>query len=94
MPSTTHRQTQSTQVTTYQPPIADSIVGNITRYTNICEEQSAFFRQHTTEFMHEYSLYLQSADVAQPGQNWKPAPCDRDAYVAEMELPNGASNYG
>ena len=84
MPQTRSQQ-RAAQLAIYKGPTVDGIANNISRYVNICEEQSAYFRQHTAEFTREYTLYLQSAAVAQPGQNWKPALGDRDAYIAEME---------
>ena len=69
----------------HQPPTVDAIVHDQAFYVNICEEQSAVFRQHVEEFTNEYALYSQSADVVKPGQNWQPAAGDRDTYVAEMK---------
>ena|SRR6266481_6739268 len=69
----------------HRPPTVDAIVHDQAFYVNICEEQSAVFRQHVEEFTKEYALYSQSADIVKPGQNWQPAPGDRDAYVAEMK---------
>ncbi|KAK2465899.1 hypothetical protein APHAL10511_001540 [Amanita phalloides] len=66
-------------------PTVDEIVYDQARYVKLCEEQSVIFRQNVEEFTKEYTLYTQSADVAKSGQNWEPAACDRDAFVAEMK---------
>jgi len=67
------------------PPSVDEIIRDQVYYMKLCEEQSEVFRQNVEEFTREYDLYKQSADVVQPGQNWQPAPHDRDAFVAEMQ---------
>ena len=74
-------------------PTVDEIVHDQVFYAKLCEEQSAVFRQNIAESDNEFALYAQSAGVVKPGQNWKPAACDRDAFVAEMkkrcqEVPN------
>lgn len=66
-------------------PTVDEIVHDQAFYIKLCEEQSVVFRQNVEEFTKEYVLYTQSAEVAKPGQNWQPAACDRDAFVAEMK---------
>ena len=73
------------QSITHQPTNVNTIVHDLAFYVNICEEQSAVFRQHVEEFTNEYALYSQSADVVKPGQNWEPAAGDQDAYIAEMK---------
>jgi hypothetical protein len=60
----------------HQPPTFDVIIHNQVFYMNICKEQSVVFRQHMEEFTKEYTLYLQSADIVKPGQNWQPAAED------------------
>jgi hypothetical protein len=74
-------------------PTVDEIVHDQAFCVKLCEEQSVVFRQNVEEFTKEYALYTQSADVVKPGQNWEPAPRDRDAFVDEMkrrcrEVPN------
>lgn len=76
----------------------DEIVDNQVFYIKLCEEQSVVFKQNVEEFKKEYALYGQSADVVKPGQNWQPAPCDQDAFIAEMErrcqeVPNSIAEY-
>jgi hypothetical protein len=66
-------------------PSVEELVQDQTFYIKLCEEQSAVFRQNVEEFTRQYNLYTQSAEVAKPGQNWKPAPCDRDAFITEMK---------
>lgn len=71
--------------TVIHPPTVDEIVCDQATYVKICDEQSVVFRQNVEEFTKEYDLYSKSADVVKPGQNWKPADRDRDAFVAEMK---------
>jgi hypothetical protein len=67
------------------PPSVDEIIRDQVFYMKLCEEQSVVFRQNVEEFTKEYDHYKQSAEVVQPGQNWRPTPRDRDAFVAEMQ---------
>src|SRR4051794_33400333 len=83
---------QTAQVAIPRRPTVDTIVGNLASYVRICEEQSAVFRAHTEEFKKEYALYTESADLAKPGQTWKPTLGDRDAYIAE-NWRGGARSY-
>ena len=90
IPKTIIPQSEAAQIAV---PTVDELVHDQQLYVNVCEEQSAVFRQNVQEFTEAYIRYSQSADVAQPGQNWQPAACDRDAFVAEMkkrcqEVPN------
>jgi hypothetical protein len=66
-------------------PSVDEIVQDQAHYVNICDEQSAVFREHVQEFKEAYAVYSKSADIAKRGQKWEPADCDRDAFVAEMK---------
>jgi hypothetical protein len=75
---------QQTQVVDWNQSV-DDIVHNQVHYVNICEEQSAIFRQNVDEFTKEYALYLESPDVAKPGQQWQPTLGDRNAYIEEMK---------
>lgn len=77
-------ETEMAQAALHPPPTIDAIVHDHVFYANVCEEQSTVFREHVEEFTKEYALYSQSADAVKSGQDWKPSPADRDAYIAEM----------
>jgi len=82
-PETAIPQSKAAQIVV---PTVDELVRDQVFYVNVCEEQSAVFRQNVSEFKEAYDRYAQSTDVARPGQNWQPAACDRDAFVAEMKM--------
>jgi hypothetical protein len=54
-------------VVIHRPPTVEVIVDDQAFYVNVCEEQSAVFRQNVEEFTKEYTLYSQSADVVRTG---------------------------
>ena len=54
----------------------DEIVNDQFHYAKLCEEKSVVFRENEEEFKKEYTLYMQSADVAKDGETWQPAACD------------------
>ena len=80
-PETIILQSEAAQIVV---PTVDELAHDQAFYVNVCEEQPAVFRQNVQEFTEVYARYTQSADV-QPGQNWQPAACDLDAFVAEMK---------
>ena len=82
-PETAIPQSEAAQIVV---PTVDELVHDQVFYVNVCEEQSAVFRQNVRSSRKHTIRYTQSADVARPGQNWQPAACDRDAFVAEMKM--------